>query len=130
MFKNILLKTTLSAALLVAAGATQAAITELAVNGDFETGDLTGWTIFDSTNSSNGGLITVTSPGSDASGPASTFAGNTNGNNDAGGGTGGHNPALKQANVGIGLLTPGQAVTVSFDWKAAGVDVKYAAVNT
>jgi hypothetical protein len=125
MFKNILLKTTLSAALLVTAGAAQAAITELAVNGDFETGDLTGWTIFDSTNSGNGGLISVITPGA----AASTYAGNTNGSYDAGG-SGGHNPALKQANVGIGLLTPGQAVTVSFDWRAAGVDVKYAALHS
>ena len=38
------------------------------------------------------------------------------------------NPTLKQANLGAGQLTPGQQVTVSFDWKgtdAAGgvVDV-------
>ena len=84
-------KTATLAAMLLCTGTAQAVITELAVNGGFETGDLTGWTIFDSTNSTNGGLISVTSPGS-----ASAFAGNTNGNYDAGG-SGGHNPALKQA---------------------------------
>jgi hypothetical protein len=124
MLKNILAKTMLSAAILATATTAQAVVTELAVNGDFETGDLTGWTIYDSTNSANGGLISVTTPGS-----ASTYAGNTNGSYDAGG-SGGHNPALKQANVGIGLLTPGQAVTVSFDWMATGVDVVFAALHS
>jgi hypothetical protein len=124
MNKHIFKTSMMAAAMLLCTGAAQAAITELAVNGDFETGDLTGWTIFDSTNSSNGGLISVTTPGS-----ASTYAGNTNGSYDAGG-SGGHNPALKQANVGIALLTPGQAVTVSFDWRADAVDVVYAALHS
>ena len=79
---------------------------ELAVNGDFEEGDLNGWTIFDSSNSPNGGNITVVQPGSDGTG----FAGNINI-------TAPGNPTLKQANLAAGQLTPGQQVTVSFDWK-------------
>jgi beta-glucanase (GH16 family) len=74
---------------------------ELAVNGDFETGDLTGWTSFD-----NGGTITVVTPGSDGSGSA----GNMNI-------TSAGNPTLKQANLGAGQLTGGQQVVLSFDWK-------------
>jgi len=74
---------------------------ELAVNGDFETGDLTGWTTFD-----NGGTISVSSPGA----TGSTFAGNVNV-------TAPGNPTLKQANLAAGSLTPGQQVTVTFDWK-------------
>ena len=114
MNKHIFKTSMMAVALLLCTGTAQAVVTELAVNGDFETGDLTGWTIFDNTNASNGGVISVTSPGS-----AGAFAGNTNGNSDPSGpGTAGpNNPAMKQANVGIGLLTPGQAVTVSFDWK-------------
>jgi len=88
-----------SAALVLSAGAAQAAIVELAVNGDFEDGDLTGWTTFD-----NGGSITVTTGGNPG------FKGFSNANG------GPFNPVLKQANVGAGLLTPGQTVDVSFDW--------------
>jgi hypothetical protein len=75
---------------------------DIAINGGFETGDLTGWTVFD-----NGGTISVSSPGA-----TGMYAGNL----DASGPS--NNPTLKQANLGAGgALTPGQAVTVSFDWK-------------
>ena len=89
-----------------------AATGELAVNGDFEMGDLTGWTTFD-----NGGTIEVSSPGASGSANAGHMTVTIPGN-----------PTLKQANLGAGQLTPGQQVTVSFDWKgtdAAGgvVDV-------
>jgi len=81
---------------------------ELTVNGDFETGDTTGWQEFP-----NGGIIMVTGPGSDVGGPASAFAGNLDASGQAIGVT------LKQANLAAGGLTPGQQVTVSFDWKGS-----------
>ena len=124
MNKHIFKTSMAAAAMMLCTGAAQAVVTELAVNGDFETGDLTGWTYYDSTNASNGGLVTVTSPGS-----SSDFAGNTNALNPEYGSLG-QNPALKQANLGIGLLTPGQAVTVSFDYRADAVDVKYVALHS
>jgi len=74
---------------------------ELAVNGDFETGDLTGWTTFD-----NGGTIEVSNPGAGGSANAGHMNVTIPGN-----------PTLKQANLAAGSLTPGQQVTVSFDWK-------------
>src|SRR6056297_2408219 len=75
---------------------------ELAINGGFETGDLTGWET-----SPNGGTITTTTDSS-----AGSFAANLNI-------TAAGNPTLKAANLGAGDLTPGQQVTVSFDWKGS-----------
>lgn len=75
---------------------------ELAINGDFETGDLSGWET-----SPNGGTITTT-----ADSAAGAFAANLNI-------TAAGNPTLKAANLGAGELTPGQQVTVSFDWKGS-----------
>jgi hypothetical protein len=79
----------------------QAAV-QLAVNGGFETGDTTGWTSFPTGSST----FTVTSPGA-----LSTFAGvvaNTTLTSSA---------VIKQANLGAGLLTPGETITVTFDLK-------------
>ncbi|NGX16254.1 hypothetical protein G6032_07760 [Wenzhouxiangella sp. XN24] len=75
---------------------------ELVVNGDFETGDLSGWEA-----SPNGGTITTTNDSASGS-----FAANLNI-------TAAGNPTLKAANLGAGDLTPGQQVTVSFDWKGS-----------
>jgi hypothetical protein len=74
-----------------------------AANGDFELGNLDCWTTFN-----NGGTIAVvadngpSSPGTSAGRLNVTIPGN---------------PTLKLANLGAGTLTPGQQVTVSFDWK-------------
>ena len=74
-----------------------------AANGDFELGNLDCWTTFD-----NGGTIGVvadngpSAPGSSAGRVNVTVPGN---------------PTLKLANLGAGTVTPGQQVTVSFDWK-------------
>lgn len=76
---------------------------ELTTNGDFETGDVSGWDV-----SFLSGLQSF-GPTSDAAGGA------TAGlliNPDAG--TAG---TLKQANIGIGTVIPGQEVTISFDAK-------------
>jgi len=88
-------------ALMVFAGTAQAVVTDLAVNGGFETGDTSNWTTF--LNPPNQTLtVDNTSP----------FAGSFNGvlnNTDPGTAA-----VIKQANLGVGLLTPGDAVTVSF----------------
>jgi hypothetical protein len=76
------------------------------VNGGFETGDFTGWTTFDSSNSPNGGTISITSDAFSGS-----FAGNINGSG------GPNNPTIKNANVGVGVVNPFDTVNVSFDWK-------------
>jgi hypothetical protein len=79
-----------------------------AANGDFELGNLDCWTTFN-----NGGTIGVvadngpSAPGSSAGRLNVTVPGN---------------PTLKLANLGAGILTPGQQVTVSFDWKGTGAN--------
>jgi len=84
----------------LSAGAVQAAT--LGTNGDFESGAFDGsWIAFP-----NAGTTTIVSPGSTGS-----FAGEASSINVANGAT------MKFANVGAGLLTPGQAFTVDFDWK-------------
>jgi len=104
MFKKNRTKLAMTVALSLSAGAVQAA--QLAVNGDFETGDFTGWTQFPGagtqsiTSDNNGGL----------------WAGNIT----VGGGP--FNTVLKQANLAAGLLTPGQTVNVSFDAKGSYPD--------
>ena len=82
-------------------GFSSAGAGELAVNGDFELGNLTGWETFD-----NGGTISVVGPGAGGS----NFAGNVNVTVPG-------NPTLKQANLAAGSLAPGQQVTVTFDWR-------------
>ena len=83
------------------AGTVQAAT--LGTNGDFESGAFDGsWIAFP-----NAGTTTIVSPGSGGS----TYAGQASSINVANGAT------MKFANVGAGLLTPGQAFTVDFDWK-------------
>lgn len=80
------------------------AVVQLAVNGGFETGDTTGWSSFPTGDST----FTVTSPGA-----LSSFAGLVT--NPAGGGA--SSAVIKQANLGVGLLTPGESITISFDFK-------------
>lgn len=79
-----------------------ASAVELAINGDFETGDFTGWEQFPT----GPGQQTVTNVN-----PSSgTFAGSINNDVDF------SNSLIKQANLASGgQLTPGQAVTIQFD---------------
>ncbi|MEX1115361.1 MAG: PEP-CTERM sorting domain-containing protein [Akkermansiaceae bacterium] len=79
---------------------TQAAV-QLAVNGDFETGDTTGWASFPTANST----FTVTTPGASGS-----FAGTISNL------TSGSAAVIKQANLGAGMLTPGMEITIMFDF--------------
>lgn len=84
---------------------------ELTTNGDFESGDGTGWTDF---SEATGGTFTVTD--TDANG--GTFSGRLQGSVPAEGG-GASEAVVKQANIGIGTVTAGSTVTVSFDMKGS-----------
>ncbi|MFX0556522.1 carbohydrate binding domain-containing protein [Maribacter sp. CXY002] len=82
---------------------------ELAINGDFETGDDTGWTIFE-----NNGVFNVTNVDNNGGSFSGTLV------SDVDGGTGGASfPVLKQANVGIGVVMPNSTVVVSFDMRGS-----------
>ncbi|MEM6513552.1 MAG: carbohydrate binding domain-containing protein [Pseudomonadota bacterium] len=77
----------------------------LAVNGDLETGDVTGWTNFD-----NGGTIAVSTAEASGGIYSLNFAVSSDG-------TAGGNPVVKQERIGQGTVQPNQAITVSFDLK-------------
>lgn len=79
----------------------------LCVNGDFETGDTTGWTSFAA---DNNGTWTAT----DVQANGGTYSGLLKADVAAAGGAASF-PVVKQANLGAGTLTAGASVTVSFD---------------
>jgi hypothetical protein len=79
---------------------------EMTTNGDFETGDLTGWTLFPSASGSQD--VTTVNPKS------GTYAGEIINL------TSGSASLWKQANLYAGFLTPFQEVTVSFDARGSG----------
>lgn len=85
---------------------------ELTTNGDFEDGNTSGWTSFPTANST----FTVTPDASEG-----LFGGLINNPDQAAG------AVVKQANIGIGTVTPGQTLQISFDAKgvfeAGGVAV-------
>jgi hypothetical protein len=84
-------------------GVAQAGPVDVAENGGFETGDLSGWTPFDFGGGVNG--VTTMNP---SSGVYASTNNCTGGPCDA---------LIKNANKGIGVVTPGQAITVSFDYR-------------
>lgn len=90
-------------ALLLFSAPSHAATVELSSNGGFETGDLTDWTIFPSA-----GTVSVVSD---------PFEGSYAGKIEAAGAA--LNPLIKQANVGIGIVNPGDEVTIRFQAKGS-----------
>ena len=104
MLKNILLKTTLSAAILLTATAAQAAYQDIAVNGGFETGDFTGWTQFPGSLGPAGQTISTVNPSS------GTFSANLNEPGVAAN-------VIKQANLLPGAWTIGQQIDITFDYR-------------
>jgi hypothetical protein len=80
---------------------------ELTINGDFETGDLSGWTLFCTENSG-------TCSASSAQANGGTFSGNLVASVPAGGGPASF-PLFKQANLGVGTVQANSPVTISFD---------------
>lgn len=93
------LKLTALAATLVL-GATSAHGIELAQNGGFETGDFTGWEQF-----LNNGTQTV----STFNPSTGTFAANLTVDNVVG------NTLIKNSNIGVGVVNPGDEITITFD---------------
>ncbi len=81
----------------------------LAINGDFETGNTSGWDI-----SPNNGTFEVTS----AEAACGSFSGHLVADVDGGNG-GASFPFVKQANIGIGTVTPNSQVTISFDLRGS-----------
>ena len=101
MFNKKCTKLVAAMGITLSAGVAQAAITELAVNGGFESGDFTGWAQFPT----GPGQQTVTSVNCSVG----TFCGSISNDVNL------SNSLFKQANVGVGLVQPGQEVTISFD---------------
>ncbi len=98
------MKTTATIAILaIAAGAASAQ--ELTTNGDFETGDTTGW---DTSFLTGGQTFNITGDSNSGAFAAELF------NMDEG--TGG---VVKQANIGIGQVNPGDEITIKFSAKGS-----------
>jgi hypothetical protein len=99
MFRKTLMVAAM-AAVALGAGMAQAQPLELAVNGGFETGDLTGWSLFPT----GPDQFTIETPGSGSDYAARIY--NTVPTGAA---------LMKNANIGIGLVQPEMEVTISFD---------------
>ncbi len=94
----------LAVALLTGGLAAQTAPCAISVNGDFETGDFSGWQQFPS----SAGSISLVSPGLNSS-----FAANID-NQVAPSAS-----IIKNANLGIGTVMPGETITITFQAKGA-----------
>lgn len=97
--------TNLTATVLVSIAASSAAAqVDVAVNGDFETGDTTGWVEFPTANST----FNITSDSNSGAWAAEVF------NNDPASAA-----VVKQANLAIGLVNPGDVINISFAAKGS-----------
>jgi hypothetical protein len=104
MFRRIYASSVLASAMLLMAGAANAALIELAVNGGLETGDFTGWVQFPGSLGAAGQQISAVNPS------AGTFSANLTEPDPAAN-------IIKQANLAPGAWTPGQEINISFDYR-------------
>ena len=79
---------------------------ELAVNGGFEAGDLSGWEVFPN----SGSITVVDTDSSSGTYSARVVAGPT------------QNPVLKQERRAAGTVNPGDTINISFDMKGSAAD--------
>ena len=103
MNKRILLLIASAMALLALTGVSQAAIVDIAVNGDFETGDFTGWAQFPGSLGAGGQTIVAGNPGSAARLVEPNPAANI----------------IKQANLLPGTWAGGESIDIQFDMKGS-----------
>jgi hypothetical protein len=108
MLKKRFTELALVAAMTMSAGAAQAI--ELVDNGGFETGDFTGW-VQESPQGNDVKTVTNVNPSS------GIFSANLNCSAGAP-----CDSLLKSANKGIGTVTGGQSITVSFDYRGSQLD--------
>lgn len=101
----LLIQRTVLSLLCLAIVSASASADEFAVNGDFETGDTTGWSVF----TGSGQSFAVTSSGVESG----SFSGELN-NTAAPSGA-----VIKQANLGVGVIGSGEAVTIAFSAKGS-----------
>lgn len=104
MIKTKCTKAIASGALLLVASTSQAAVTELAINGGFETGDFTGWAQFPGSLGAAGQEVSAVNPST------GSFSGHLTEPSPSAN-------IIKQANLAPGAFFAGQAVSISFDYR-------------
>ena len=103
MLKKRFTEIAVAVALTMSAGAAQAVVQDIAVNGDFETGDFTGWEQFPGSLGPAGQTIVAGNPGSAANLNEPAAAANL----------------IKQANLLPGAWVGGETIDIQFDMKGS-----------